>query len=121
MTVKKFKGGNTLDSSQVYDAATDASLDYIAKRVAFGQPAIGGDLDNCISSGVYSFGPSVSNKPINNSWCYGAVLVIVSDGWSHNNNNNWVWQLCFTTSQLMFMRQKINDNAWSDWKRVTLA
>lgn len=115
MANKKFKDNNTLDSSQVYDASTNSILGNVLKCGLFGQYG-GNDLNSCIAAGVYNFTPDTLNKPIN--YAYGAVLVIVSSGWVHNNDDNWVWQICFTTSQLMYMRQKINNNSWSSWKQI---
>lgn len=117
MANKKFTDNNTLDSSQVYDTGTNATMNFIAKRGLFGQGS-GGDLNNCLSSGVYSFVPDTKNLPYQNQYIYGAVLVIVSDGWTHNNNNNWIWQIAFTTNNTIYTRQKINDSNWSSWKQI---
>lgn len=50
---------------------------------------------------------------------YGQGISIVSTGKTHNNSNNWITQLAFSTSQDdMYFRGKTNAGSWGSWHEV---
>jgi len=74
------------------------------------------DFNAALSDGFYTFGSSASitNAP----WtgvCYGRVMVVVSDGGTHNNSNNWIWQDYMDTSGRHAYRYKVNSGDWTAW------
>lgn len=81
-----------------------------------GKGAPGNDLNNALTSGIYWYDTNTTNKPGHN---YGSVLVVVSAGDTHNNSNNWIWQIAMNTDfNNIDIRQKINNSNWTSWYKV---
>lgn len=72
------------------------------------------DFNAALSDGAYYFGSAVSNSPRSGT-IYGRLLVYVSDGGTHNNSNNWIWQEYMDTSGYRYYRYKVNAGAWTAW------
>lgn len=78
------------------------------------------DFNNCLDEGQYdvSYGGSspFPNAPINGIF-FGTLIVYVNDGTKHNNKNNWIWQILYTTTGDCFWRYKINNENWNQWRK----
>ena len=61
---------------------------------------------------------TLANAPYTGS-IYGKLIVKVSDGGTHNNSNNWIWQEFRSTSNgaKTYRRSKTNSSAWTSWYR----
>lgn len=59
-----------------------------------------------------------SNTTIGRPDSYGQGISIVSSGWTHNNSNNWITQLGFSTNHKAFFRTKVNDSNWGVWNEL---
>lgn len=73
------------------------------------------NLNTCYTAGIYGYGPTSTGAP--NS-TYGHILVTVSSGNTHNNQNNWINQLAFATDGYIYHREKVNDGGWRDWEKI---
>lgn len=74
------------------------------------------DFNAALSDGFYTFG-SAANVP-NAPWAggiYGRLMVMVSDGGTHNNANNWIWQDYMDTSGRHAYRFKVSAWDWTAW------
>ena len=60
---------------------------------------------------------SISNAPYTGE-IYGKLIVKVSDGTTHNNRSNWIWQYLMDTSGRIYRRRKVNQFAWSTWNKI---
>ncbi|MCG7502377.1 hypothetical protein MHM83_10885 [Tenacibaculum sp. Mcav3-52] len=49
---------------------------------------------------------------------YGQGLSFVSSTSIHNDSNNWITQLGFSTSQKAYFRTKVNSGPWGEWKEL---
>lgn len=74
------------------------------------------DFNAALSDGFYTFGAgaSIPNAPWTGG-CYGRLMVMVSDGGTHNNTNNWIWHDYMDTSGRHAYRYKVNGGAWTAW------
>lgn len=74
------------------------------------------DFNAALSDGFYTFGSSasISNAPWTGG-AYGRVMVVVSDGGTHNNSNTWIWQDYMDTSGRHAYRYKVNGGGWQPW------
>lgn len=74
------------------------------------------DFNAALSDGFYTFGSAanITNAPWTGG-CYGRVMVVVSDGGTHNNTNNWIWQDYMDTNGRHAYRYKVNAGAWTAW------
>lgn len=70
--------------------------------------AVVADLNNA-PLGSSGFNPSTSNIPTSSN-SYGTVYTI--------NTATWYYQIAIDTNKKMFVRQKINDAAWTAWERI---
>jgi len=66
------------------------------------------DLNNA-PLGSSGFNPSTSNIPTSSN-SYGTVYTF--------NTATWYYQIAIDTNKKMFVRQKINDAAWTAWERI---
>lgn len=83
----------------------------------YGHAPVHGDLNQCQSVGVYFWNPVTSNIPRQNS--YGAILVICSNGYVHDNSTNWIWQIGFETgTDTIYLRKKVNEGSWVNWRSI---
>ncbi|MCS6103568.1 hypothetical protein DWV12_14765 [Clostridium botulinum] len=86
------------------------------------QKVYGGDINDfntTLTQGEYSFNNGALHQP-NNYKNYGKLIVLVSDGGTHNNLNNWIWQIMYPTESSLgiWYRNKYNDSSWSKWKQL---
>jgi hypothetical protein len=72
------------------------------------------DFNAALSDGVYGFGSVMTNSPRSGT-IYGRLVVYVSDGGTHNNSNNWIWQEYMDTAGYRYYRYKVNAGAWTAW------
>lgn len=78
------------------------------------------DFNTRLTQGEYivGSGATIPNAPITGQ-IYGKLIVTVSDGATHNNANNWIWQeLYVTQTQTRYYRSKTNNLAWTDWVKM---
>lgn len=73
------------------------------------------NLNTCYTAGIYGYVSTTTGAP--NS-TYGHILVTVSSGNTHNNQNNWINQLAFATDGYIYHREKVNDSGWRDWEKI---
>lgn len=79
------------------------------------------DFNNVLTQGSYSFGGNIANCPVGENK-YGKLIVILNDGGTHDNLNNWIWQfILFTDCEngSIYYRNKTNQMGWSEWKLIT--
>ena len=84
-------------------------------KLKLGIPAINDDLNQCLTDGIYHFHPGTLNAPQS---AYGIIEVIVSRDITYNNQDNWIWQRAYLTGfgeKRMYVRKKINNEAWTNW------
>lgn len=92
------------NSAEIADINTKLSSIFSAENFV-------GDFNTAIEPGVYYWTTNSQNRPNN----YGVLLVNrLDDG----ENSNWINQTAYSTSGLIYFRQKVNDNEWRDWKTI---
>jgi hypothetical protein len=76
------------------------------------------DFNLALTEGEYgvSSGTDIPNAPVTGA-IYGKLRVHVSDGGTHNNLDNWIWQIFDDTEGRTFKRFKTNANAWQAWRQ----
>ncbi|HFU4076829.1 TPA: DUF859 family phage minor structural protein [Streptococcus suis] len=77
------------------------------------------NIDDALTAGVYTINNTTINQPFGISEC-GYLEIIVTKSNTHNNSNNWIWQKYATTSGKVFERYKVNNGAWTAWKKVVM-
>jgi hypothetical protein len=76
------------------------------------------DFNLALTQGEYKVQSSVAlNAPLTGA-IYGKLRVIVSDGTTHNNVDNWIWQYLDTTVGDTWTRYKSNSGAWHTWEKI---
>ena len=65
---------------------------------------------------IYSGNGTFPNAPYKGN-LYGTLIVYVNDGTTHDNRDNWIWQIFYDTGGNCYWRYKINDNSWQPWRR----
>jgi len=84
------------------------------------------DANAALSIGMYYTTSSTTNLPSIaydtwNNGC-GVIVVYVSFSETHDNTNNWIWQLWFNTSSNdIYRRKKVNNANWSSWQSLSNA
>lgn len=78
------------------------------------------DFNTALTDGEYfvGVGSSVPNAPYTGGF-YGKLRVLVSDGGTHNNVSNWIWQYTDDTEGRVYYRYKANSAAWNAWQQIT--
>jgi hypothetical protein len=79
------------------------------------------DFNATLTQGEYQWGNTSLNQP--NDWQgYGKLIVIVNDGGTHNNSNNWIWQIAYYTdiNAGTWIRNKVNSGSWSSWSKFSV-
>jgi hypothetical protein len=73
------------------------------------------DANTALTEGTYGFG--AGSGLLNYPWAsgYGKLVVTVNDGGTHNNSNNWIWQVINDTSGRRYSRYKVNAGGWTAW------
>ncbi|GKU79280.1 pyocin knob domain-containing protein [Paenibacillus sp. L3-i20] len=74
------------------------------------------DFNAALTQGTYQFANNAINGPLVG---YGVVDVIVSNGGTHNNKDNWIWQRAmYTDTYTYFLRSKTNGAPWTKWEET---
>lgn len=72
------------------------------------------DLNTTLGTGQFSWHSGSTNTPVASS--FGQGINIVSAGTAHNNLNNWITQLAFSTeNNKAYFRGKTNGGSWGTW------
>ena len=103
-----YEGGTALASKY---AAASHNHDALYFNINRGNVT---DFNAALSDGVYGFGSVMTNSPRSGT-IYGRLVVYVSDGGTHNNSNNWIWQEYMDTAGYRYYRYKVNAGAWTAW------
>lgn len=74
------------------------------------------DADLCTSAGMYIYSTGNANIPTGTN--YGVIITIISDAAQYNGATNWMWQIALSTNFTVFIRQKINDSAFTAWAKI---
>ncbi|XZJ78210.1 hypothetical protein ACSXC8_10155 [Clostridium perfringens] len=77
------------------------------------------DFNLALTEGQYEFGSteSIPNAPVTGTR-YGFLRVWVSNGGTHNNRDNWIWQEYCDTNGNNYWRFKVNNMGWNDWYKI---
>ena len=75
-----------------------------------------GDADLCTSAGIYMYIKDTANIPTGTE--YGVIITIISDAAQYNGTSNWMWQIALSTNFTVFIRQKINNAAFTAWAKI---
>lgn len=67
------------------------------------------DFNTAIEPGIYLWTTDTANRPNN----HGILLVN-----RHHEGSDWINQIAYSTSDKIYFRQKINDNAWTSWQTI---
>jgi hypothetical protein len=73
------------------------------------------DANNVLTEGTYGFGAASGLLNFPAASGYGKIVVTVNDGGTHNNTNNWIWQVINNTSGERWSRYKVNASGWTSW------
>ena len=85
-----------------------------------GNITTGDSFNSFMTQGEYSYDSGATGGPVSSSW--GKVIVKVSDGTTHNNSSNWIWQIALQTENYnIYRRGKTNNGGWSSWRRLAYA
>jgi hypothetical protein len=73
------------------------------------------DANTALTEGTYGFG--ADSGLLNYPWAsgYGKLEVVVNNGDTHNNVDNWIWQVINDTSGRRYSRYKVNAGGWTSW------
>ena len=74
------------------------------------------DFNTALTEGGYLVNGTASNAPHTGA-IWGKLVVYVSDGGTHNNSNNWIWQFFESTNNTSWSRVKVNAEAWRAWRQ----
>lgn len=72
------------------------------------------NFNTTLTEGEYNVGgTNLTGAPYTGN-IYGKLIVKVNDGGTHNNNNNWIWQIFYRTEgTTVYRRSKTNAGAWT--------
>lgn len=98
---------NAVDSAWDFYGRDGSPLGFYTQKVA-------NDVDAALTAGMYAFNNRSANQP-NGLKEWGYLQVIVANGVTHNNKDNWIWQKYSTTTGKVFERYKVNERAWTTW------
>lgn len=110
---------------KIPESGPAGSLDVAGNIYARGAPIghyssqVVTDFNDALTAGVYTITDTTINQPFELSE-YGYLEIIVADGNTHNNSSNFIWQKYATTSGKVFERYKVNNGAWTAWKKVVM-
>lgn len=98
---------NAVDSAWDFYGRDGSPLGFYTQKVA-------NDVDAALTAGMYAFNNRSANQP-NGLKEWGYLQVIVANGVTHNNKDNWIWQKYSTTTGKVFERYKVNERVWTTW------
>lgn len=94
-------------------AGTFAEGNHI-HTIGYYSTAASSDLNTTLGTGQFSWYSGSTNTPVASS--FGQGINIVSAGTAHNNLNNWITQLAFSTeNNKAYFRGKTNGGSWGTW------
>lgn len=103
-TVNKFKTGSVGELNNLINIENlGALLGKIAKT--------NNDVDNLTTPGIYQYTTNMSSKGISSS--YGFILVFSNGVGTLGQNGHFTWQLFVGTNGRMWVRKRINTEAWN--------
>ena len=103
-TVNQFKTGSVSDLARLINIENLGAL--------FGKIVkTNNDVDNLSTPGVYQYTTNMSPKGISSS--YGFILVFSNGIGSPGQNGHFTWQLFVGTNGRMWVRKRINTEAWN--------
>lgn len=112
--------GNKVPSSSlmysVWQTVTDLSNRFgqYKKRI---DGRVSGGFNSMLTQGQYlcddNSGIGAGNPY--DGYCWGVLIVFVSDGGTYNNQNNWIFQIFLDTGGAIYHRRKINADPWANW------
>ena len=103
-TVNQFKTGSVSDLARLINIENLGAL--------FGKIVkTNNDVDNLSTPGIYQYTTNMSPKGISSS--YGFILVFSNGIGSPGQNGNLTWQLFVGTNGRMWVRKRINTEAWN--------
>lgn len=103
-TVNKFKTGSVADLDRLINIENlGAVLGKIVKT--------NNDVDNLSTPGIYQYTTNMASKGISSS--YGFILVYSNGIGSPGQNGHFTWQLFVGTNGRMWVRKRINTEAWN--------
>lgn len=81
------------------------------------------DANTSLSVGIYNTNIETLNLPAlaysQNNGC-GILICYVNNASTHNNSNNWIWQIWLNTvTNDLYKRKKINAGVWGAWEADT--
>ena len=71
------------------------------------------DLNNCTTTGFYSWGENSANNPMPGVTANGNLLVI--------NGVQFLHQICFYSNGDIYMRRRNLGGSWNDWRHILLS
>lgn len=98
---------NAVDSAWDFYGRDGSPLGFYTQKVA-------NDVDAALTAGMYAFNNRSANQP-NGLKEWGYLQVVVANGVTHNNKDNWIWQKYSTTTGKVFERYKVNASNWTVW------
>lgn len=74
-------------------------------------------FDTYLTQGRYNVSSNAGTSKGNpyDGYCYGVLFVTVSDGYTYNGTNNWIWHIFINTSGNFWERHRINAGSWTSW------
>lgn len=103
-TVNQFKTGSVSDLARLINIENLGAL--------FGKIVkTNNDVDNLSTPGIYQYTTNMSPKGISSS--YGFILVFSNGIGSPGQNRHFTWQLFVGTNGRMWVRKRINTEAWN--------
>lgn len=103
-TVNQFKTGSVSDLARLINIENLGAL--------FGKIVkTNNDVDNLSTPGIYQYTTNMSPKRISSS--YGFILVFSNGIGSPGQNGHFTWQLFVGTNGRMWVRKRINTEAWN--------
>lgn len=103
-TVKKFKTGSV---SELDGLISTENLGALLGKIV----KTNNDVDNLSTPGIYQYTTNMSPKGISSS--YGFILVFSNGIGSPGQNGHFTWQLFVGTNGRMWVRKRINTEAWN--------
>ena len=107
---------------KLYDKDGSWCQPMVNHLVSSGDIGEGQDFNNFLQQGEFSVNYANEGvEPLNGPYSgpiYGKLIVHVSDNGVHNNLTNWIWQIFIATTGAIYERKKINDLAFSVWRRI---
>lgn len=107
---------------KLYDKNGSWCQPMVNHLVSSGDIGSGADFNNYLSQGEFQVGyTDEGTPPINGPYkgrIYGKLFVEVDRNNTHNNSDNWLWQIFIDTSERIYKRQKINDGPFTPWREI---